>query len=315
MNKLTLTGLLLLALGGVGCDKSGRATVDGKIKGLWASVSDSDFIRTRGIGATRTDIKGKTQRMALSREAALVQARYEMLVIIKGAHMEGGVTVELAMEKDSNIKALVDRLIRGAEEVKTEWLEDDGCVVTIELKRAQVEKMLKDDEKWEKAKWERDERKAELERPRSATETDLWYGKGDREVYAAEPSRRADRRLAPGEKSPLLAGVVGTFIPGGALIYAGGDNAKLGWGALATVIVLASAGSAKAKPEGGKPPPKDGSASNGQALCLGSAAVVHFMALYYGVKATKQGGYAFAAKPILNEKGVDGGEVTVAYRW
>lgn len=150
---LTLAMLLPFV---TGCNHKDRATADGQIKRLWDSVSDKAFIRTRGIGAANDKFNNKTQRMATAREAALVNARYEMLTIIKGAHLEGGITVSQAMEKDSDLKALVDRLIRGAEEIKTEWLQDDGCVVTLELKRDAVKKMIQDDERFEKARWQRE---------------------------------------------------------------------------------------------------------------------------------------------------------------
>lgn len=154
MNKWALMALVLLPML-TGCDHKDRATTDGQIKRMWDSVSSTDYLRARGIGAADQDMKNKTQRMATAREAALTQARYELLTVIKGAHLEGGITVALAMEKNSDLKAMVDRLIRGAEETKTEWLDDDGCVVTLELKRGMVKKMIQEDERWEKMRWQR----------------------------------------------------------------------------------------------------------------------------------------------------------------
>jgi hypothetical protein len=97
------------------------------------------FVETIGIGAADSTLTNVTQRKATSRDAAIVQAQYEMLSIIKGLQLEGGVTVQKAMETDSRIETTVKDMIKGAEILKSEWTEDDGCVVTLRLDKRKLE--------------------------------------------------------------------------------------------------------------------------------------------------------------------------------
>ena len=90
------------------------------------------YIQTIGIGAPDESLP-KTQRRATSREAAIAASQFNMLSIVKGIRIKGHITVEKAMEKDSHIVSTVDNLFRGARIVRTEWLEDDGCLVTLQL--------------------------------------------------------------------------------------------------------------------------------------------------------------------------------------
>jgi len=100
-----------------------------------------DYIESIGIGAADQTLENKTQRMATSRNAAIVMAQYEMLSMIKGLKLEGGITVEKAMETDSVIATKIDAEIKGAEIVKTQWTNDDGCVVTLRLPKKRLKAM------------------------------------------------------------------------------------------------------------------------------------------------------------------------------
>ncbi len=97
------------------------------------------FIETMGIGAADSTLTNNTQRKATSRDAAIVQAQYEMLSFIKGVELEGGITVQKAMETDSQIETNVKQQIKGANIVKTEWTNDDGCVVTLRLDKKRLQ--------------------------------------------------------------------------------------------------------------------------------------------------------------------------------
>ena len=92
-----------------------------------------------GIGAADSTLTNNTQRRATSRDAAIVQAQYEMLSYVKGVQLEGGITVEKAMETDSKVESYLKEVIKGAEVVKTEWTNDDGCVVTLRLDKKKIE--------------------------------------------------------------------------------------------------------------------------------------------------------------------------------
>lgn len=141
------TAVLSLVLGVAmfyGCASSpGKGTVSkaGEIEREWVEEGITDnYIFARGIGAADQALENKTQKMATSRNAAVVNGQYNMLSIIKGVKLEGGITVEKAMETDSVLATSIDATIKGAQVVRSEWTADDGCVIILRLGK----KALKD---------------------------------------------------------------------------------------------------------------------------------------------------------------------------
>ena len=123
-----------------GCGGNKTYVKKGEIqKTITQQAERSRFIEALGIGAADSTLTNATQRKATSRDAAIVQAQYEMLSYVKGVQLEGGITVEKAMETDSKIESYLKELIKGAEIVKTEWTNDDGCVVTLRLDKKKIE--------------------------------------------------------------------------------------------------------------------------------------------------------------------------------
>ena len=102
----------------------------------------SKYVTAIGIGGAPADITESTRRKASSRNAAIVAAQYDLVSRLKGVKLEGGVTIERAMETDSKIKATVDAMIKGANVAKTEWTNDDGCVVTLQLNKKELGREL-----------------------------------------------------------------------------------------------------------------------------------------------------------------------------
>lgn len=102
----------------------------------------SGYIEAIGIGASDPELKTVTQRKALARDAAIVKAQYELLSMVKGVTLDGGVSVERAIESDSKLEARLHETIKGAEVLKSEFTEDNGCVVTLRLPRERLEKMM-----------------------------------------------------------------------------------------------------------------------------------------------------------------------------
>ncbi|MFI5349568.1 MAG: hypothetical protein ACHQ2Z_08500 [Elusimicrobiota bacterium] len=96
-----------------------------------------------GIGGSDPALASDTQRKALARDAAIVKAEYEMLSLVKGVTLKGGVKVERALETDSVLEANMLEAIRGAEVVKSEFTSDNGCVVTLRIPRERLEQMMK----------------------------------------------------------------------------------------------------------------------------------------------------------------------------
>ncbi|MDI6640700.1 MAG: hypothetical protein QME68_00095 [Elusimicrobiota bacterium] len=135
--------LLLCVLFLLGACAGKKAVVEkGEIsRSFEQEAFQKDYIEAIGIGAADQNLDNKTQRLATSRNAAIVAAQYEMLSMIKGVQLEGGITVERAIETDSVLATKIDAEIKGAEIVKTEYTSDDGCVVTLRLPKRRL-KML-----------------------------------------------------------------------------------------------------------------------------------------------------------------------------
>jgi hypothetical protein len=131
--SVTLVGL-------IGCSKNNTYVKKGEIqKTITQQAENSRYIEALGIGAADASLTNTTQRRATSRDAAIVQAQYEMLSYVKGVQLDGGITVEKAMETDSKIETNLKEIIKGAEIVKNEWTNDDGCVVTLRLDKKKLQ--------------------------------------------------------------------------------------------------------------------------------------------------------------------------------
>lgn len=134
-----------LSINIIGCGSGVKTHVKGGelSQTMGGETQDSDFIQSIGIGAADQTMDNKTQRMATSRNAAIAMAQFEMVTVIKGIQVEGGISVSKAMETNSDISTKVNQSVKGAEIVKTEWTADDGCVVTLRLSKKRLAQMLK----------------------------------------------------------------------------------------------------------------------------------------------------------------------------
>ncbi|HLG28775.1 MAG TPA: hypothetical protein VI387_01075 [Candidatus Brocadiales bacterium] len=143
-NIVYLIGLVILA-SSIGCGNVTTSKVkEGEIiDDIQMENIQKDFIETIGIGAADANLTNKTQRRSLSRDAAIIKARHEMLSVIKGLRLTGDETVEKAIVTNSKLGTEVDALIKGAEIIRTQWTSDDGCVVTLRLHKKKLDKTLK----------------------------------------------------------------------------------------------------------------------------------------------------------------------------
>lgn len=140
--KIRAVGLLAVAVL-AGCGGVTRRVHDGSVdRVIDQKPVRGGYLEAIGIGASDPALKTDTQRMALARDAAIVKAQYELLSMIKGVRLEGGVSVERALESDSALSARVSDVIRGAEIHKSEFTADNGCVVTLRLPKSVLEKSL-----------------------------------------------------------------------------------------------------------------------------------------------------------------------------
>lgn len=98
----------------------------------------SGYFEAVGIGASDPALPTETQRRALARDAAIVQAQYELLSLIKGVELDGGYKISRAIEVDSALETKVNAAVRGAEVLKSEFTTDGGCVVTLRLPKRRL---------------------------------------------------------------------------------------------------------------------------------------------------------------------------------
>ena len=100
------------------------------------------YIEAIGIGASDPSLPSPTQRKALARDAAIVKAQFELLSMVKGVTLQGGISVERAIEADSTLESRIRDTIMGAEVLKSEFTDDNGCVVTMRLPKRRLEEMM-----------------------------------------------------------------------------------------------------------------------------------------------------------------------------
>ena len=291
--RLAVGAVLCVCLVVSGCDER-KSVIKGRIKDAWGQISDKDYVRVRGIGAIPRGTVGFTNRRGLSRNAALVAARYEMLAVIKGIKVTGGLTVGKLMQKDSQIREVADRIIHGAEEVKAEWAEDDGCIVTLELKRADIEKLVEQDKKWE-----------------PPSERDLFDAKREREYRerndrdAAKLQKLTWHPTYPGEVSPGAALGWGLVFPGGGQLRQGD---MLGGYYAASVIGLGGVGAYLYSPHETGSPRSDGTREKKRSEIAGLvffsiAGFIHCYAAVDAMNGIKPAGGYFTFEPVSSGRG------------
>ncbi len=139
MKKNCVLAAVFLACGCAASPDKGMVSKTGEIDTEWVEEGvTANYVFARGIGAADQALANKTQRLATARNAAIVNAQYNMLSFLKGVQLEGGITVEKAIETDSVLATRIDQLIRGAQVVRTEWTSDDGCVLVLRLAKSSL---------------------------------------------------------------------------------------------------------------------------------------------------------------------------------
>ena len=138
---LALAVLAAFAFGCKSASEKGTVSSSGEVEREWVEEGvTKNYIFARGMGAADQTLENKTQKMATSRNAAIVNGQYNMLSFVKGVSLEGGITVEKAIETDSVLATRIEAVIKGAQVVRTEWTNDDGCIIVLRLSK----KSLKD---------------------------------------------------------------------------------------------------------------------------------------------------------------------------
>jgi hypothetical protein len=143
MKRVMIVMTAALAVGLAGCSGIESRVRSGKVpQTLDQRPVRGGFIEAIGIGASDPALPTETQRKALARDAAIVKAQYELLSMVKGVTLEGGVTVSRALETDSALSAKLNAAIAGAEVRKSEFTADSGCVVTLRLPRKRLQDLM-----------------------------------------------------------------------------------------------------------------------------------------------------------------------------
>ncbi|MEK7233272.1 MAG: hypothetical protein AAB268_05620 [Elusimicrobiota bacterium] len=137
---IAMMGLTVLI---TGCGGITSRVKTGKVQEVIDQTPNrSSYVEAIGIGASDPTLPTETQRKALARDAAIVKAQYEMLSMVKGVELEGGITVQRAIETDSSLETKINAVIKGAEILKSEFTADNGCVVTLRLPKKRLEEMM-----------------------------------------------------------------------------------------------------------------------------------------------------------------------------
>jgi hypothetical protein len=111
----------------------------GEFETSWEEQGESSkYLYARGMGAADAKLTNETQKKALARNAAIVNGQYNMLSVVRGAMLTGGINVQAAMEKDSKLGTHIQSLIRGAQVTRTQWSNDSGCVVSLRLPKSSL---------------------------------------------------------------------------------------------------------------------------------------------------------------------------------
>lgn len=111
-----------------------------------SGCATSGYLETKGMGIPPSRIQpteqNRLERRSSAKAAALIQAQYEMLSILKGVRITGGVTVQNAMVTDSTIKASVDDVLQGATIEGVDWRQDDSCTLTLRVSKDRVHRLM-----------------------------------------------------------------------------------------------------------------------------------------------------------------------------
>ena len=142
MKSIRRTCLLAAAAALAACSGVQSRVHEGKVEGTIDQTQRGGQLEAIGIGASDPALASDTQRKSLARDAAIVKAQYELLSMVKGVTLEGGITVNRAMETDSSLETKIMQTIQGAEIVKSEFTADNGCVVTLRLPKSRLERMM-----------------------------------------------------------------------------------------------------------------------------------------------------------------------------
>jgi len=142
MRFLALIPLIALFLVGCGGGKNQFVKKGELSQTIEQQAIQKENIEAVGICGADAKLLSVSQKRSDSRDCAITKAQGELATTISGIELEGGVRVERAVTADSVLQSKLQAALKGAEIVKTEWLNDDGCVVTMRINRKRLQEMM-----------------------------------------------------------------------------------------------------------------------------------------------------------------------------
>lgn len=132
--RLRHSGLILLLL----CGCAGVPGSEQASQPEDSGVTDvGDRLEAIGIGAPNPILPSDTQRKATAREAALLQARYELSSAVRALVLKSGITLATAIDLDPSLDDRIKQAVSDAL-ITTEFTPDDGCVVRLRLSKSRL---------------------------------------------------------------------------------------------------------------------------------------------------------------------------------
>jgi hypothetical protein len=133
MSLAVVAGILLLFTGAGFCqDKISMSEWVEKV-GQGSVNWSQGYIEAVGIGAVPDRSVGKANARPMAMRAAKVDAYRNLLEITKGVQIDSATTVKDFMVESDVINSKVEGLVKGAQQVKTEYMSDGTVEVTLRM--------------------------------------------------------------------------------------------------------------------------------------------------------------------------------------
>jgi len=134
----------LIVLGLLFCGQvSSYAQLIGSVSDVVENIGDSGkvdwtngVVMVLGIGAPPANAANAAQARAMAKRAAIVVAQRNLLETLKGVRVDSETLVENFITTSDKIRTAVQGIIRGASEMKTQYMSDGSVEVTIGVKLA-----------------------------------------------------------------------------------------------------------------------------------------------------------------------------------
>ncbi len=141
---IQLFGFFLIVLGILFCSQvSSYPQLISSVSDVVEKIGDSGkvnwtngVVMAVGIGAPPANAVNAAQARAMAKRAALVVAQRNMLETLKGVRVDSETLVENFITTSDRIRTAIQGIIRGASEMKTQYMSDGSAEVTIGVKLA-----------------------------------------------------------------------------------------------------------------------------------------------------------------------------------